>query len=87
MKSEEGLLDEGPDLRVRPAHRLLACGEGLPPSPVRDADRAASTPITLVGPAPEAGLGEGTDGAMCTGRADVVDGARQGRMTRVWTRR
>lgn len=44
MKGEDGLLDEGPDLYVGPAHRLLACGEGLPPPPARDADRAGGAP-------------------------------------------
>lgn len=78
LEGGDGLLDEGPDLRVGPVHRLLACGEGLPPSPARDADRAAGTSVSLVGPARDTGLGEGADDAVFTGRADVVDGAGQG---------
>ena len=51
LEGGDGLLDEGPDLCVGPVHRLLACGEDLPPSPARDADRAAGAPVALVRPA------------------------------------
>lgn len=43
LEGGDGLLDECPDLRVGPVHFLLAYGEGLPPSPARDEDRAAGT--------------------------------------------
>lgn len=79
LEGGDGLLDEGSDLRVGPVHRLLARGEGLPPPPARDADRAPGTSVSLVGPARDAGLGQGVDDAVFAGRADVMDGAGQNR--------
>ena len=67
--------------RIFAWERLTACcalGEGLPPAPVRDADRAAGALVGLVRPAGDAGLGEGVDDAVLAGRADVVDGPGQG---------
>ena len=79
LEGGDGLLGQGPDLRVGPVPRLLACGEGLPASPARGADRAPGTSVSLIGPAPDAGLGEGVDDAVLAGCADFVDGAGQGR--------
>lgn len=45
LEGGDGLLEVGPDLCVGPVHRLLASGEGLPPSPARDADRVAGAPV------------------------------------------
>lgn len=61
LKGGHGLLGEGADLRVGPVHRLLTGGQGLPPPPARGMDRAVGTPVALVGPARDVGLGEGVD--------------------------
>lgn len=67
-ESGDDLFDEGPDLRVGPVDRLLACGEVLPSFPVRG---AAGASVSLVGSARDVCL----DDAVF---ADVVDGAGQG---------
>ncbi|GAA2390047.1 hypothetical protein GCM10010420_12170 [Streptomyces glaucosporus] len=61
-----------------PVVSLLTSEKGLPPTPVRDADRAVGTPVAPVGAARDAGLGEGVDDAV---GADGVDGVGQGRST------
>lgn len=75
LEGGHGLFDKGADLRVGPVHRLLTGGKGFPPSPARGTDRAADTPVALVGTARGAGL----DDAMFASGADVVDSAGQGR--------
>lgn len=53
-----------------PVHRLLTGGMGLPPPPARRADRAAGTPIALVGAGRDVGLGKGVDNSVFASRAD-----------------
>ncbi|GAA3851280.1 hypothetical protein GCM10022227_05640 [Streptomyces sedi] len=50
LEGGDGLFDKGPDLRMGPVHRLLACGEVLLSSPARDADR----PVEVHGAVEEA---------------------------------
>ncbi len=42
LEGGDNLLDEGPDLRVRPIHGLLTDGKSLPPPPVGNLDCASS---------------------------------------------
>lgn len=78
LEGRHGLLDEGTDLRVGSVHRLLAGGQGVPSSPLRDADGALGAAVALVGPAGDVGVGEGVDDAVFARRPHVVDSAGQG---------
>ncbi|GAB2448184.1 hypothetical protein GCM10027162_51810 [Streptomyces incanus] len=79
LEGGHGLFNECADLRVGPVDSLLADGKGLPKSPARDADRAAGTPVALVGPACGVGLGKRVDDTVFADRTDVMDGVGQGR--------
>lgn len=50
LEGGDGLLDQGPDLRVGPVDGLLACGQRLPPAAVGNTDRAPGSLVSLVGP-------------------------------------
>lgn len=79
LEGDDGLLDEGPDLGVGPDDGFLTVGERLPAPPVRDADRASGTSVSLVCPALDVGVREHADDAVFTGGPDVVDGAGKSR--------
>jgi hypothetical protein len=79
LEGGDGLLDQGSDFCLRPVDGLLACGEVLPTSPVRNPDRAPGTPISFVGPAGDAGVRESGGDAVFTGGPDIVDGSGQSR--------
>jgi hypothetical protein len=79
LEGRGGLPDQGPDLGVGPVDDLLTSGKRFPVSPVRDADRAPGTAVSLVGPARDAGVRESTDDAVFTGGPDVVDGTGRSR--------
>lgn len=50
LEGGDGLLDQGPDLRVGPVDGLLACGQRLPPAAVGNTGRAPGSLVSLVGP-------------------------------------
>lgn len=75
----DGLLDQDPDLCLRPVDGLLTFRRRLLASPVRDTDRAPGASVSLVGPARDAGVRERADGAVFAGGPDVVGGAGQSR--------
>lgn len=79
LEGGHGLLDKCSDLRMGPIRSLLSGGRCLPPSQVRDADRAAGASVSLVCSAHDVGLGQGFDDAVLTGCADVVYSSGQGR--------
>jgi hypothetical protein len=68
LEGGDGLLDQGPDLGMRPVDGLLTSGKCLPTSPVRDAACAPGASVSLVGPALDAGVREGADDAVVGGR-------------------
>lgn len=78
LEGGHGLFDEGTDLRVGPVDRLLIGGQGVPAPSVRSADGAVGAAVAIVRRAGDVGSGEGVDDAVFAGRADVVDGPRQG---------
>lgn len=67
----DGLLNEGPDLRVGPVDGLLASGERLPSAAVGNPDGACGTLVSLVRPAGDVGLAESAEYAVFAGRPDV----------------
>ena len=77
LEGGHGLLDKCADLRVGPVDGLLACGEVLPTSPVRNPDRAPGASVSLVGPAGDASVCESGDDAVFTGGPGIVDGSGQ----------
>lgn len=74
-----GLLADGSDPGVGGVHGPLPCRKRTPAASVGHADRAPGSLVTLVGPGPDAGLGQCVDDAVEAGGLDAVDGAWQGR--------